>query len=107
MIDLFHGIVDKSEIHQYFPTKAEVWYEYNFLKYVLYVFMDCFIRFSQHDPVFSFQVELIEEELAVKQVDLISGIGGTVGLFLGASFMSFSSSASLLYLKIKSYIEKK
>jgi len=52
-------------------------------------------------------VEMIEEELAVKQVDLISGIGGTVGLFLGASFMSFSSSASLLYLKIKSYIEKK
>ena len=50
---------------------------------------------------------MIEEELAVKQVDLISGIGGTVGLFLGASFMSLSSSASLLYLKIKSYIEKK
>ena len=24
MIDLFHGIVDKTEIHQYFPTKAEV-----------------------------------------------------------------------------------
>ena len=50
---------------------------------------------------------MIEEELAVKKVDLISGIGGTVGLFLGASFMSFSDLASILYSKIKSYIENK
>ena len=50
---------------------------------------------------------MIEEELAIKLVDLIASIGGIVGLFLGASVLSCSNSALILYLKIKSYIEKK
>ena len=50
---------------------------------------------------------MIEEVLAFKSNDLLSSVGGFLGLFLGASIMSLFSTISELILKIKRVIANK
>ena len=48
-----------------------------------------------------------EEVLAFRHEDLISSVGGFLGLFLGASIMSLFSTISELILKIIRFIANK
>ena len=50
---------------------------------------------------------MIEEVLAFQSHELISSVGGFLGLFLGASIMSLFSTISELILKIKIFIANK
>ena len=49
----------------------------------------------------SFYYTVIEEFAKVELLDLISGIGGTIGLFIGCSVLSIAEIFELIFLLIE------
>ena len=54
----------------------------------------------------SLSYKRIEESAKTSRIDLISGIGGTLGLFLGISLLSFGEIFEILFLAISSILNK-
>ena len=55
----------------------------------------------------SFYYTVIEEVIKTELLDLISGIGGTIGLFIGCSVLSIAEIFEFIFLLIEAFLKRK
>ena len=87
-------ISDKEFVKKYFKNESDISYE---------KFKDRAIALNVYYPQFSYTV--ITELRKIPIIDLFSNIGGTLGLFLGISFLSFIEIVELI-IEILIYFKK-